>query len=111
MGAGLVLWQLILVFQTARSGRRLTLEFAAFKTHYIQAVLHLSIFAYWGYYWRNVYAEAHLIAAQIVFLYVFDMLLCWSRRDHWRLGQPTVLHSMPRLALMYFTTRCVSRGN
>jgi hypothetical protein len=86
VGVGLLLWQLILLFQTARSGRRLTLEFVAFKTHYVQAVLHTGIFAYWGFFWRNVYAEAHLIAAQIIFLYAFDMLLCWSRRERWRLS-------------------------
>lgn len=86
VGLGLLVWQAILRFQTARSGRRLALEFVPSKPHYIQAVLHVSIFAYWGFYWRPVYAEAHLIAAQIVFLYVFDMLLCWSRRDRWRLG-------------------------
>jgi hypothetical protein len=86
VGIGLLLWQLILLFWAVRSGRRMTLEFVPTKAHYIQAILHLSIFAYWGFYWRNVYSEAHLIAAQIVFLYVFDMLLCWSRRDRWRLG-------------------------
>jgi len=83
---GLLSWQLILLFQTARSDRRLTLEFLLVKTHYVQAVLHFGIFSYWGFFWRNVYAEAHLIAAQMIFLYVFDMLLCWSRRNHWRLS-------------------------
>lgn len=86
VGVGLLLWQLILLIQAARSGRRLTLEFVAYKTHYVQAVLHTGIFTYWGFFWRNVYAEAHLIAAQIIFLYVFDMLLCWSRRERWRLS-------------------------
>jgi len=86
VGVGLLFWQLILLFQVARSGRRITLEFGPAKAHYIQAILHLSIFAYWGFYWRDVYSEAYLIAAQVVFLYVFDMLLCWSRRDRWRLG-------------------------
>ena len=86
VGAGLLFWQAILLFQVERSGRQMTLEFVPTKAHYVQAILHLSIFAYWGFYWRIVYSVAHLIAAQIVFLYVFDMLLCWSRRDRWRLG-------------------------
>ncbi len=53
VGAGLFFWQLILMFQAVRSGRRMTLEFVPVKSHSIQAILHLSIFAYWGFYWRS----------------------------------------------------------
>ncbi len=86
VGLGLLIWQAILWTQAARSGRRLSLRFVPSRPHYVQAMLHATIFAYWGFYWRPVYGELYLIAAQIVFLYVFDMLLCWSRRDRWRLG-------------------------
>ena len=41
---------------------------------------------YWGWYWRQVYDSAHLIAAQLLFAYAFDMLLGWSRRDAYTLG-------------------------
>jgi hypothetical protein len=41
---------------------------------------------YWGWHWREVYDSAHLIAAQLVFAYAFDMLLGWSRRDTYTLG-------------------------
>ena len=41
---------------------------------------------YWGWYWVEVYDAAHLIAAQLVFAYAFDMLLGWSRRDTYTLG-------------------------
>jgi len=54
--------------------------------HYVQLVMHLSIYAYWGWYWREVYHQATLIAAQLVFVYVLDMLVAWSRRDQWILG-------------------------
>ena len=27
-----------------------------------------------------------MILAQVVFLYILDLLLCWSRRDNYRLG-------------------------
>ena len=47
---------------------------------------------YWGWYWRQVYDSAHLIAAQLLFAYAFDMLLSWSRRDTYTLG----LRSVPR---------------
>jgi hypothetical protein len=48
--------------------------------------MHTSIYVYWGWYWREVYHYAPLIVAQIVFVYVLDMLVCWSRRDKWILG-------------------------
>ena len=33
-----------------------------------------------------LFRSVPLIAAQIVFAYVVDMLVCWSRRDKWILG-------------------------
>ena len=48
--------------------------------------MHTSIYLYWGWYWREVYHYAPLIVAQIVFVYVLDMLVCWWRRDKWILG-------------------------
>ena len=41
-------------------------------------IMHSCVFAYWGWYWREVYHELPLIAAQVVFLYVLDMLVGWS---------------------------------
>ena len=49
-------------------------------------IMHSCVFAYWGWYWREVYHEIPLILAQVFFLYVLDMLVCWSRRDKWILG-------------------------
>ncbi len=83
---GLSIWLAALFLRTRATGRRLEMVFVPVKAHYIQASLHFSIYCYWGYYWRNVYAEAPLILAQVLFLYALDMLLCWSRRDTWRLG-------------------------
>lgn len=83
---GLSIWLAVLFLRCRATGRRLEMVFVPVRSHYIQACLHFSIYSYWGYYWRNVYAEAPLILAQIVFLYALDMLLCWSRRDCWRLG-------------------------
>jgi hypothetical protein len=48
--------------------------------------MHSCIYAYWGWYWREVYHEIPLILAQVVLLYVVDMLVCWARRDKWILG-------------------------
>jgi hypothetical protein len=46
----------------------------------------LSVYLYWGYYYRPVYDHALHIVAQLVFAYAFDMLLSWSRREKYVLG-------------------------
>jgi len=79
-----------------RSGRTLTYEFVPRRVHWVQMIMHSSVYAYWGWYWREVYHEIPLIIAQVVFLYVLDMLVCWSRRDKWILGfgQIPIIFSM-----------------
>ncbi len=72
--------------QVAKTGRQLAYEFVPRPVHYVQFVMHSSIYAYWGWYWREVYRDIPLIVAQIVFVYALDMLLCWWRRDKWILG-------------------------
>ncbi len=85
-GAGLLIFLFWLYRASARDGRLLEFEFVPRQHHYVQASVQLAVYAYWGWYWREVYDEAALIAAQIVFAYAFDSLLCWSRRDKWILG-------------------------
>ena len=84
--AGLLLFLLALRRQVARAGRVLRYEFVPRPVHYVQLAMHTSIYVAWGWYWRQVYHYAPLIIAQILFVYVFDMLVCWSRRDKWILG-------------------------
>ena len=72
--------------RAARTGRVLTYTVVPRPVHYVQLTMHTSIYLYWGWYWREVYHYAPLIVAQIVFVYVLDMLVCWSRRDNWILG-------------------------
>jgi hypothetical protein len=85
VGVLLVFW-LLLYRQVVRTGRTLTFEFVPRPVHYVQFVMHTSVYLYWGWYWREVYHDVSLIAAQIVFAYALDMLVCWSRRDKWVLG-------------------------
>ena len=49
--------------------------------HYVQAMCHISVYTYWGWYWAPVPNYVWLLVAQLVFAYAFDMLLSWSRRD------------------------------
>lgn len=72
--------------QVVAAGRKLRYEFLPKPVHYVQLTMHTCIYAYWGWYWREVYHQIPLIIAQIVFVYALDMLACWSRRDNWILG-------------------------
>jgi hypothetical protein len=85
--AGLLLAGLCaLWWSVRRSGRTLTFEFVPRRVHWVQMIMHSCVYAYWGWYWREVYHEIPLILAQVFFLYIVDMLVCWSRRDNWILG-------------------------
>src|SRR2546422_5192459 len=88
MGAVAVLlaWSAVLFGSAWCRRRRLTLEFVPRLQHYLQACLQTAIFAYWGWYWRQVYDSYYLVIAQLVFAYAFDLLLSWSRRDIYRLS-------------------------
>ena len=82
----LVAWNVALLAVARRRGRTLALDIVVRRQHYLQACAQSVILLYWGWYWREVYDSAHLIAAQLVFAYAFDMLLTWSRRDTYTLG-------------------------
>lgn len=81
----LVLW-FFLWRDVVRKKRHLTWEFVPRPVHWVQAIVHSCVYLYWGWYWREVYREWPLIAAQIVFLYGLDLVVNWSRRDHWVTG-------------------------
>lgn len=84
--AVLVVWDAALLLWSRRSGRALAVEVNLRKQHYLQACAQGSVLLYWGWYWPEVYASAHLLLAQLLFAYAFDMLLGWSRRDRYTLG-------------------------
>ena len=83
----LAAWAALLAVRFRARGRTFEVERGLVsRQHYVQACVQLSIYAYWGWYWRPVYEQAPLIVAQVVFLYAFDALLSWSRGRPWRLG-------------------------
>jgi TPR repeat protein len=86
VAACLLGWQLMLFLRAGPKAPGFAWEFVPVRSHYVQAAVQFSIYAYWGWYWRNVYAEAPLILSQVAFLYIFDALLTWSRGQTWRLG-------------------------
>ncbi len=82
----LAVWAGALFAAQKPGDRALTLDVALRKQHYLQACAQFSIYVYWGWYWREVYDSAHLIVAQLLFAYAFDMLLSWSRWRTYTLG-------------------------
>src|SRR5262245_52816395 len=87
VGAALVLlaWSALL-FGVLRRGQTVTLDVVLRRQHYLQACLQGSLILFWGYYWREVYHAAPLIAAQLLFAYGFDSLLSWTHRRTFALG-------------------------
>ncbi len=77
---------LLLRRETVRRQRILRYQFRPLKVHYVQLAVQFCFYAYWGWYWNKVYRFVPLIAAQIVFIYALDMMVCWWRRDEWILG-------------------------
>ena len=84
--AVMVAWAAALLIVSLTQGRLLAIQISLRPQHYLQALAHTSIFVYWGFYWDPLRHAAALIAAQIVFAYLFDMLLSWSRRGTYTLG-------------------------
>lgn len=80
------LWAAALLATAIRRERAFTLEVVLRKQHYLQACAQGSVLLYWGWYWRPVYDVAPLLVAQLLFAYVVDSLLSWSRRDTYTLG-------------------------
>ncbi|HWN84121.1 MAG TPA: hypothetical protein VNN99_03185 [Vicinamibacterales bacterium] len=81
----LLAWSALL-FGVLRRGQKVALEIGLRRQHYLQACLQGTLILYWGYYWREVYHAAPLIAAQILFAYGFDSLLAWTHRRTFALG-------------------------
>ena len=84
--SGLVSWLGWLLFQLNRDRIPRAFNIVVRPQHYVQAMVQVSLFAYWGFFWRPVYDHALLILAQILFAYTFDILLTWSRQRDYVLG-------------------------
>jgi hypothetical protein len=87
-GAAIVLlvWQAALFLRLKGVPEGRSLHAVLRPQHYLQALVQVAVFAYWGWYWRPVYDFVWLLVAQLVFAYAFDMLLAWTRRGSYVLG-------------------------
>jgi len=82
----LLVWLALLSLHLKRVGEGRSFTTVLRKQHWIQGLVQVAVYSYWGWYWRPVYAFAGLILAQLAFAYAFDMLLQWSRRRDYVLG-------------------------
>lgn len=82
----LLVWQAWLFARMRREASAPAFTVVLRAQHYVQACLQLSVFAYWGWYWRPVYEHAWLLVAQLLFAYAFGILLAWSQRQPYTLG-------------------------
>src|SRR5690554_5775929 len=71
LSALLVLMYVITLFVITKRGFQPQTKTVIVKAHYVQMTMHLSIFAYWGWYWDQVYEQTVLILGQLVFVHVF----------------------------------------
>ena len=84
--AALMIWQAALWLRLRAEPAGRSFQIVLRPQHYLQAAVQLSVFLYWGYFWRPVYDHAWLLVAQLLFAYAFDLLLAWSRRERYVLG-------------------------
>ena len=84
--AALAVWQAVLWLRLRAEPAGRSFQVVLRPQHYLQAAVQLSVFVYWGYFWRPVYDHAWLLVGQLLFAYAFDLLLAWSRRERYTLG-------------------------
>lgn len=84
--AGLLGWQAVLYWLIRKQGKPREIQLLLRPQHYVQAMVQISLFVYWGYYWHPIYEHAWLLIAQLLFAFSFDSLLAWTRRSSYTMG-------------------------
>ncbi|MCA9527861.1 MAG: SEL1-like repeat protein [Myxococcales bacterium] len=69
-----------------RRGASLSAQIVIRRPHWVQTIAHSSIYFYWGQYVDVVYQQVPLILSQVVFAYVLDLLVAWTRGRKWQIG-------------------------
>ena len=82
----LIAWQAALIIPLNSANGKRGVHLSLRPQHYLQGIVQIAVFVYWGYFWRPVYDHAWLLIAQILFAYAFDILLSWSRQKSYTLG-------------------------
>jgi hypothetical protein len=69
-----------------RSGFAGAISWHVKATHLLPAIIQLSLFAYWGLYYRQLETHIPGIALQLLLAFLLDALLSWARYGKWRAG-------------------------
>ena len=83
---GIGFWQLVLYRLAGSPDKAFRFEVSLKKPHYVQAMLQVCLYLYWGLYWTQVRDYVPLLLVQLIFAYVFESTLAWSKRRIWYLG-------------------------
>lgn len=83
---GLAIWGSVLFVRMLGKRQAPGVDLVIQRQHWIQALVLLAVYLYWGWYWRPVYDYASLLAGQVLFAYGFEALLSWSRGKRAALG-------------------------
>ncbi|MGK0360566.1 MAG: hypothetical protein ACI9U2_002879 [Bradymonadia bacterium] len=68
------------------SGKSLGVQLWLRTPHYVQGSVQGGVYVYWAFYWPQVAAQLPLIAAQVLFLMLFEACISWTRGRQFRLG-------------------------
>ncbi len=82
----LVAWYAYLLVRTPNGPDAFAYEVQVIRVHWVQMLVHSTIYGVWGWFWPFIYGQIPLIVAQIAFAYAFGILLSWSRGERHRLG-------------------------
>jgi len=66
--------------------RPLSADVVIRRPHWVQILMHSTIYTYWGLHYDLVRHTAPLILAQIPLAFALDLLLSWTRGRRWHLG-------------------------
>ncbi len=73
------------------------------RNHYLQAIVQIGLFVYWAAFWPRVLEQLPLIAVQLLFAYLLDMLISWTRWGEWRAGFGVVPPVLSVNLFLWFT--------
>jgi hypothetical protein len=78
---------LLVGLRAASEGRALRVRWVAIRrAHWVQAIMHASLYTGWAASFQPVVEHVPHIAAQLLFYYGFEVLVSWLRRDEARTG-------------------------
>src|SRR5208283_1818503 len=67
----LSIWYLIVVARSRADPAALGVDLQIIRVHWVQMLVHSTIYTYWGWFWAFIYGQVPLLIGQICFAYGF----------------------------------------